>query len=145
MKAYRFRLGSVLRVRQLQERVAAQQMAVASRELASAHDALARARHALASLPAASGRVSAHAVHWTSAQSHRMSDTARRRTEQVEAAGDVARQATEAWVCARQRTAVLERLDERHRAAWRSELDRREVAELDDLTTGRAAAEGHRR
>jgi hypothetical protein len=56
VKAYRFRLDSVLRVRQLQERVAAQQLAVAVRELQAARAQLARARRALAGLDAPSGR-----------------------------------------------------------------------------------------
>ena len=47
MKAYRFRLDSVLRVRQLQERVAAQQLAVAVRDLHGARTELARARRSL--------------------------------------------------------------------------------------------------
>jgi flagellar export protein FliJ len=145
VKAYRFRLDSVLRVRQLQERAAAQQLAVAARELHAAEAGLARARGALDGLRAPSGRLGADAVHWTQAQSDRMSDTARRRTEQVEAAAAVARQAKEAWGGARQQTATLERLDERHVAVWRAELDRSEVAELDDLTTARAAREGRRR
>jgi hypothetical protein len=37
---------------------------------------------------------------------------------------------------------MLERLDERHVALWRTELDRSEAVELDDLTTGRKTGEG---
>ena len=145
MKAYRFRLEAVLRVRQLQERLAAQQLALAARELHAAEAGLARARGALDRLPAPEGRVRVDEVNWTQAQAHRMSDTARQWAEKVEAASEAARQSKDAWGCARQRTAMLERLDERHLAQWRAELDRSEVVEVDDLTTARAAHEGPRR
>ena len=142
MKAYRFRLDSVLRVRQLQERVAAQQLAVAVRDLHCARTELTRARRSLEGLAAPTGRLTVGAVEWTHAQSDRMSERARRSADEVEAAEEVARQATQTWGSARQRTAMLERLDERHVALWRAELDRSEAVELDDLTTGRKTGEG---
>jgi flagellar export protein FliJ len=145
VKAYRFRLDSVLRVRQLQERVAAQQLAVAVRDLHCARAQLARARRALAGLDAPAGRLTAGAVQWTHAQSDRMSETARQSADEVETAGEVARQATQAWGSARQRTAMLERLDERHLTLWRAELDRSEAVALDDLTTGRKTREARAR
>ena len=141
MKAYRFRLDSVLRVRQLQERVAAQQLAVAVRDLHGARTELTRARRSLEGLAAPAGRLTVGAVEWTQAQSDRMSERARRSADEVEAAEEVARQATQAWGSARQRTAMLERLDERHVALWRAELDRSEAVERDDLTTGRQTRE----
>jgi flagellar export protein FliJ len=137
VKAYRFRLDSVLRVRQLQERVAAQQLAVAVRELQAARAQLARARRALAGLDAPSGRLTIGAVQWSHAQSDRMSETARRSADEAKTAGDAARQATQAWESASQRTAVLERLDERHLTLWRAELDRSDALVLDDLSTRR--------
>jgi flagellar export protein FliJ len=145
VKAYRFRLDSVLRVRRLQERVAAQQLAVAARDLHCARAQLARARRALAGLDAPSGRLTMGSVQWTHAQSDRMSETARQSADEVETAGEAARQATAAWGTARQRTAMLERLDERQLALWQAELSRSEVVVLDDLTTGRKAREGRTR
>jgi flagellar export protein FliJ len=145
VKAYRFRLDSVLRVRQLQERVAAQQLAVAVHDLHRARAQLASARRALAGLDAPAGRLTVSAVQWAHAQSDRMSETARRSADEVEAAGEAARQATVAWGSARQRMAMLERLDERHLALWRTELGRSEVVVLDDLTNGRKAREGRTR
>jgi flagellar biosynthesis chaperone FliJ len=71
-----------------------------------------------------------------------MSETARERSEAVEVAAEAARQANVAWGSARQRTATLERLDERHVALWRKELDRSEAAVLDDLATRRSGAKG---
>ena len=79
MKAYRFRLDSVLRVRQLQERVAAQQLAVAVRDLHCARDRAARvlADPSKVWLPPRA-RLTVGAVEWTHAQSDRMSERARR-------------------------------------------------------------------
>jgi flagellar biosynthesis chaperone FliJ len=71
-----------------------------------------------------------------------MSETARERAEAVEAATEAARQANEAWGTARQQTATLERLDERHVALWQMEFDRSEAAALDDLSTRRSGREG---
>jgi flagellar export protein FliJ len=142
VKAYHFRLDSVLRVRQLQERVAVQQLAVAVRDLHCARVQLARARRALAGLDAPAGRLTVGAVEWTHAQSDRMSETARQSADEVEVAGEAARRATEVWGTARQRTAMLERLDERHLTLWRAELERSEAVALDDLTTGRKTGDG---
>jgi flagellar FliJ protein len=142
VKAYRFRLDSVLRVRQLQERAAAQRLALAVRELQCARAELASARRALAGLAAPEGRLSAGTVQWTQAQSDRMSEGARRRADEVETAEELARLATQDWGTARQRMATLERLDERHLALWRTEFDRSEGLALDDLTTARQSAEG---
>jgi flagellar protein FliJ len=137
VRAYRFRLDSVLRVRQLQERAAAQQLALAIRDLHRARAELASARRALAGMTAPAGRLTVGAVEWTHAQSDRISERARQRGDALEAAQELARQATEAWGAARQRTATLERLDERHLALWRTEFDRSEGVVLDDLTTAR--------
>jgi flagellar export protein FliJ len=144
VKAYRFRLDSVLRVRQLQERVAAQQLAVAVRDLQQARTELARARRSLAGLAAPTGRHTVGAAQWVHAQSGRMSERACTCADEVEAAEEVARQATQAWGSARQRTAMFERRDERHWALWRAELDRSEAVALDDLATGRKSGEGGR-
>jgi flagellar protein FliJ len=142
MKAYRFRLDSVLRVRRLQERVATQQLAAAVRELDYAQTESARARRSLESMAAPAGRLTVGALQWAHAQSTRMSETASERAEAVEVAAEAARQANEAWGSAKQRTATLERLDERHVALWRIELERNEAAVLDDLATRRTAGEG---
>jgi flagellar export protein FliJ len=141
VRAYRFRLASVLRVRQLQERVAAQQFAMAVRDLQNARTELAHARRCLAGLPAPSGRLTVGDVEWTHAQSSRMSERVRERTGEVEVAAETARHATQTWGTARQRTAMLERLDERHFALWRAELDRSDALVLDDLAIGRNGGE----
>jgi flagellar biosynthesis chaperone FliJ len=120
-------------------------LAVAVHDLHRARAQLASARRALAGLDAPAGRLTVSAVQWAHAQSDRMSETARRSADEVEAAGEAARQATVAWGSARQRMAMLERLDERHLALWRTELGRSEVVVLDDLTNGRKAREGRTR
>ena len=145
MRAYRFRLESVLRVRHLQERAAAQRLALAVRELQCARTELARARRCLADLNAPAGRLTVGAVEWAHAQSDRMSESVRASADEVEAAEEMARQATQAWGSARQRTATLERLDERHLALWRTEFDRSEAVARDDLTTARRAREDRTR
>jgi len=143
MRAYRFRLESVLRVRRLQERAATQRLAEAVRSLQQAQIESARARRSLEGMAAPAGRHTIGALEWAHAQSTRMSDTARERAVSAEAAAEAARQANEAWGSARQRTATLERLDERHLALWRMAFERSEAAVLDDVATRRAASEGN--
>jgi flagellar protein FliJ len=142
MKAYRFRLESVLRVRRLQERAAAQRLAVAVGDLQRARAELADARRCLNGLAAPAGRLTVGDVDWAHAQSSRMSERATRCAGEAAVAEEVTRQATRTWGDARQRTAVLERLDERHQSLWRSERDRSEAAALDDLATGRSVGKG---
>ena len=142
MKAYRFRLESVLRVRRLQERAATQQLAEAVRALRHAQSESARARRSLEGAAAPAGRLTIGAIEWGHAQSTRLSETAHERAEAAEAAAEVARRANGAWGTAKRRTATLERLDERHVALWREEMDRNEAAELDDLATRRRPGDG---
>jgi flagellar FliJ protein len=142
VKAYRFRLESVLRVRRLQERVATQQLAEAIRVLHHAQSGSDRARRSLENAAAPVGRLTIGAFEWSHEQSSRLSDAARARAEVAEAAAEAARQADAVWVTAKRRTATLARLDERHLALWQREQDRSEAAELDDLATRRAAGEG---
>jgi flagellar export protein FliJ len=141
VKAYRFRLESVLRVRQLQEHAAAQRVAVAVRALHEAHTELLRAQRSLEGLTAPVGRLSAGEVAWVHEQSDRMAEHRRQRADEVRAAEEAARQARDLWGSARQRTATLERLDTRHLALWRTEFDRSEAAALDDLATRRMPGE----
>jgi flagellar protein FliJ len=142
VKSYRFRLDAVLRVRRLQERVTTQQLAAAFRDLDRAQSESALARRSLEAMDAPAGRVTIGAFEWAQAQSTRMSETARERADAVESAAEAARQANEAWGSARQRTATLERLDERHAALWQKEFEHSEAAILDDLTTRRTVGDG---
>lgn len=142
MRAYHFRLDSVLRVRRLQERVATQKLAAAVRDLEQARIRSAQARHALEDVTAPVGRLTIGDLRWSHAQSGRLSETARAKAEMVEEAVAAAQQANQAWGSARQRTATLERLDERHLALWRIALERGEAAVLDYLATRRPGGEG---
>ena len=141
VKAYRFRLDSVLRVRQLQERVAAQQLAVAVRDLHGARAELTRARRSLEGL-AAPGQ--AHG--WRGGVDPRPIRSDVRTGAPRAPTRWRPQKRRHAWPRrhgnARQCTAMLERLDERHLALWRTELDRSEAVELDDLSTGRKTGEG---
>ena len=137
MRAYRFRLESVLRVRTLQERAAAQRLALSMRALHMAEAEHAGAKRRLEDLAPPSGRMTMGWVHWGHAQSDRMSETARQKAEAVAAAEEGAEQAREDWGAASRRTATLQRLDERHRELWRAEFDRREGVVLDDLAAPR--------
>jgi flagellar export protein FliJ len=143
VKAYRFRLESVLRVRQLQEQAAAQRLALAVRALHDARAELARARRSLETLAAPAGRLTAGAVEWAHEQSDRMAENARDKADEVQAAAEATRQARDLWGSARQRMATLERLDERHLALWRTEFDRSEAMVLDDLATRRTSVESN--
>jgi flagellar protein FliJ len=142
VKAYRFRLESVLRVRRLQERVATQQLAEAVRALHHAQSESAVARRSLENAAAPVGRLTIGPLEWSHEQSTRLSDAARTRAEAADAAAEAARQADAVWGAARRRTATLERLDERHLVLWQQELDRSEAAVLDELATRRTAGGG---
>ena len=78
MKAYRFRLESVLRVRRLQERVATQQLAEAVRALHHAQSEAACARRSLEDAAAPVGLLTIGAFEWSHEQATRLSDTAPR-------------------------------------------------------------------
>jgi flagellar protein FliJ len=133
VKAYRFRLESVLRVRQLQERATAQRLALSMRAVHSAQDEYAGARRALEAQTPPSGRVTTGAAQWSHAQSERMAETAGQKAQGVREAREGADQARDDWGGASRRTATLERLNERHQELWRAELHRSDAAVLDDL------------
>jgi flagellar FliJ protein len=141
VRAYRFRLAGVARVRAVQERVAAQQLAVANRDLHHAREARRCAAVALDRLAWPAGPTTPAALQWTADQSDRLASTLRRRTDEAETAEVIAGDAARAWTSARQRGAALERLEVRQRAEWRAEADRLEAGELDELTLARFARE----
>jgi flagellar export protein FliJ len=137
MKRYRFTLGSVLRVRKVEEDQAIMQLAEAERARAVAAEASAR-------------RESAHRAALR--QQHETTTTAflahRERLERtanaVRSSHDAVHAAEAATVARRAAVAAasaavnaLENLDERRRAEHALELQREEAAEIDDLVTGR--------
>lgn len=139
MKAYRFRLEAVARVRELQEQAAGQRLALASRDRQLARSAWDEARHALDELPAPTGRVPATTVQWAYDQADRLAGQVERRASHLGDAEAAVAGARADWDVARRRCAALERLDQRQHARWRDEVDRLEARELDDLTTARCS------
>jgi flagellar export protein FliJ len=133
VKAYRFRLDGVLRVREVREQLAAHALAGATRELRHAEAALARSRRQLDGLEAPRGQITLGDVEWVLDQADRMTEELRGRTEAVDVAGQSVADARRSWQAARAQCAVLERLDARHRAVWEEGVFRAEAKEIDDL------------
>jgi flagellar protein FliJ len=134
----RFRLSSVLRVRRLQEQVAAS-------EASMRHDAEQQARRMAAvlddrigraAMPARSGSVEFFAsVH---ARLALASDVAAAWAHAEVAAAETA-EARERWALTRQARRGVERLEARHLLAERRESQRLEQSAVDEIATTRAA------
>ena len=137
MKAYRFRLATVARIRALEERVAADRFRVAQRDLRQARDSARAAWNALAALEAPPGVHEMAAFVWLGDQADRLSEQVRVCREKVVEAESACAEARAAWDVAVRRSGVLERLGEQGLARWRSEALREEAAELDDLSLAR--------
>ena len=138
MKRYRFRLDTVLRVRQVEEERARGQLALANREMAEA-DALLEARidhygdvpRTEVALPVSAYLATRDRQEWA-ARAVVAAGTAR-----LVAEAQVAVRRDE-WSAAASRVAALERLDERRRDEHRLEAQRQEGLEVDDIVVARA-------
>ncbi|HTU38819.1 MAG TPA: flagellar export protein FliJ [Acidimicrobiales bacterium] len=137
MRAFRFRLESVARVRQLQERLAAEQLALATRELRAAQARCDDIRAATKQLTFPEGPSQMAALLWVHDQSARLSDLLRQREAQAAQAEAGADRARGAWLEAERRCRALRRLEERKRERWQLDADRADGAELDDMATVR--------
>jgi len=137
VRAFRFRLESVARVRQLQERLAAEQLALATRELRAAQARCADIRAATKQLTFPEGPSQMAALLWVHDQSARLSDLLRQREAQAAQAEAGADRARGAWLEAERRCRALRRLEERKRERWQLDADRADGAELDDMATVR--------
>ena len=137
MKAYRFRLATVERIRELEERLARQRLIASLRVLRAEREAERDAYDELRDLPAVAGTATATQIQWVGDQGERLAASLRSRRQRVAVASQECGAAREAWSVASQRAGVLERLDEQARAEWRVDAARSEVAELDDLTNSR--------
>jgi flagellar export protein FliJ len=133
MKAYRFRLASVARVRVLEERVARDRFIAAQRELRQAEAMERQASSALRALEAPAGSTTVADLVWLGEQADRWSESVRACRERVGEARAGCTAARQAWNEAAKRASVLERLDAEGRDQWRRDVLRDEVAELDDL------------
>jgi flagellar export protein FliJ len=137
VKAFRFRLESVARIRAHQERAAAQRLALAARDLREAQTRCAAIRAAAQQLSFPEGRSQMAAVLWVQDQSERLSDLLRQREAVAASAAVAATEARGAWVEAERRCRALGRLEARQQDRWQIEADRAVTAELDDMATVR--------
>ena len=145
MRAFRYRLESVARVRQLQERLAAERLALATRDLRTAQARCADIRSATRQLTFPEGPAQMAALLWVHDQSARLTELLHQHEAQAARAEACADQARGAWLDAERRCRALRRLEERKRERWQLDADRAEGAELDDMATVRfAAREGAR-
>lgn len=142
MKRYRFRLDTVLRVRQVEEERARGELALANRALAEA-DALLEQRidhYGATPQPAAPLAVTSFLA---------ARDRQERAARAVVVAG-TARLAADAeaadrravWSRTATRLAAIERLDERRREEHRLEAHRQEALEVDDIVVARSRRTG---
>jgi flagellar export protein FliJ len=137
MKAYRFRLATVARIRALEERVAADRFRLSLRQLRLAQEVERAAQGALAELQAPTEVATMSDHQWTSDQAERLAASLGLSREAVAAAELSCAEARQGWKVATKRSGVLERLDEDGFARWRDEMMRHEAAELDDLSLAR--------
>lgn len=139
MKRYRFRLEQVLRVRAVQEDLAAAELAAAR---AAEATAVAAADARLASIearprphgPLTGAALAGQRLVW---DAELASLTGVRATVAERAAGTAV--ARDGWLAARQRVRALEVLDDRHRAEHAVEVARDDAARIDDLVVSRFA------
>jgi flagellar export protein FliJ len=135
MRAFRFRLESVARVREHQERATAQDLALATRQLREAQVRCAEIRAATRRLAFPEGRAQMAALLWVHDQSARLGELLRRREAEWAKAETRADEARQAWVEAERRCRALRRLEERKRERWQLDDDRAQAAELDEMAT----------
>lgn len=143
MKAYRFRLEVLLRIRRAEEELAREALVLANRRLMAA---LARRdEHAdrYRSLTPELGPVSREDFFAERLTAELAAATLRAAQEELSTAGGEVAMAQATWTQARRAVRVLERLDERRRAEHSAEEQRQEAIEIDDIVTagrGRLAA-----
>lgn len=142
MKAYRFSLSTVLRIRALEERLARERLLVAQRALRHALEEHRVATARLGGLGASRALTTIEEVRWLGDQAQRLRDEIQLRHEGVLEASRVRDEAGAAWTVARKRAGALERLEVEHQARWRDESQRLEVAELDELGNARHRVAG---
>ncbi|HUZ42011.1 MAG TPA: hypothetical protein VMU68_11555 [Acidimicrobiales bacterium] len=137
MKAYRFSLHTVLRIRGLEERLARERLVVASRAVHQAEDTHRAREVVLAQLVAPPGVVTMNELHWVADQAARQAERILSSRQALIDAALARDEARRAWYAARQRASVLERLQAQGLARWKEEVQRKMGLELDDLTNAR--------
>jgi len=137
---YRFRLATVLRVRQAEEDQASDTLRRANervRELLAARD---REAARYRSLPVADGSMTLPELRQEQAAASLVAEALTAADQAAMAAASDAVQAQVAWSTAVRRVTVLERLDSRRRAEHDAEVRQADVKEVDDLVTARFGA-----
>lgn len=137
MKAYRFSLDAVLRVRTLQERIAREQLMVAQRKLRQAQGRCTALQASMDGLALPTEPTRMGTIHWIGEQAGRLSEEVVAIRELSAAAATALEDASRVWHDARKRMGTLERLDSEGMARWKDAAAREEVAELDDLASTR--------
>lgn len=130
----KFRLAPVLRIREMQERVAAGE---AARALAAVRAAEAVAADLGAQVRAVAAPEVAPATEFlnTLAHGHRLLDDAAQARRVVADRAQAAQAAQAEWTGAARSMKVMEKLAERHRQQVNSTLEHAEIRAIDDLVT----------
>lgn len=136
MKAYHFRLASLARVRRIAEGTARQSLAQARTAHVRSNARLDAARRAYVPYGRPPAGPAPSVAAWR-ASAERAAAHVMACQEEVEAAEQLLSSARSELVAARREVTALERLDERHRAAWRRDVARAEQAEMDEIGSGR--------
>jgi len=144
VKAYRFSLDTVMRIRALEERLVRERLILVQRDLRLAQDAYRQAEASLEALAAPTGQTTMDKICWIGDQATRLSEEVRVSGEELVAAASTHDEVSHLWHETRKRLGTLERLDSEGRAQWKREIQRHEVAELDDLANARHGLIGAR-
>lgn len=144
MKVYHFSLGTVMRIRALEERLAREHLMLAQRDLRRAQGIYQGAEASLAALAVPTGPTTVGQIRWIGDQAARLFEEVRVSREAMVAAASVREEASHSWHMTRKRLGTLERLDSQGLARWQDEVRRQEVAELDDLANTRHGLVGVR-
>lgn len=140
MRAYRFRLATVLRVRELQLLAARQEVSAAARSLAEGIERERRVTRAYEELTAAVGPQEADAFRAERECGARLALMMQAAARERQGLAERLLEARSEAVSADRRVSVLNRLAERRRNQWLSGVQHEDVALLDDFSGVRAAA-----
>jgi flagellar export protein FliJ len=137
VKAYRFRLQSVARVREIQERIARERLMVSIRDLKRARTRENEAEDELASFEPPAGVVSMGDLLWAGDQADRLAESVRSARDSRVAAGVRCDESRAQWNVSVKRLDVLQRLEQQTFETWCDEVAREAGAELDDWANAR--------
>jgi len=142
MKAYRFRLATVARIRALEQRVARDRFTLAQRDLRRMRETEHIAQGALRALRSPHGLTTMSALAWVNDQGERLAEALQVCRQAVAEAESKCAEARRECTEATKRSEVLERLHAQGLEHWQVETAREEAAELDDLSHSRRRTAG---